>query len=757
MGVNGREWARKARERAAREWSALRRAWRHPRQRRAVVGFALLGLSACGTGGVVAAWTMACAGTCPTAEQVGDYAPHQASQVLDAKGELLGSFYRERRTVVPITTLPRYVPLAFVAIEDQRFFEHEGVDPFRIVGAVRDNLRSGFGASGGSTITMQLARNLFPQQLPMGEKTLRRKLAEVRLALDIEGSYGKQRILEMYINTIYLGSGAYGVEAAARTYFGKPASQLTYVEAATLAAMPKAPSYYTPRRNPTGAQARRNLVLDAMARSRVITPAQAEAGKAQPIALVPPSGALRAPYFVERVRQEMEEKFGELLYTGGLKIYTDLDPALQAAAETGLEEHLRSIEKGTYGHFPHVTYEKFTAGLKPKEAVRNTPYLQGIVMVMDPVTGGVRAMVGGRDFRQSQFNRATQALRQPGSAFKPFVFAAALEKGRSPLYGVSDAPVSISMSDGTTWSPKNYDSRYGGFTTLRQALKHSRNMVAIRLGREVGIEAVRGVAQRAGLRTPIPGYPSVYIGSAGVVPAELISAYGTFGNGGFQTPPRYVTRVEDHQGKLLWQAATPPRPSMDPAVSWILTDMLREVVDHGTGYGVRNPAVGNLPYDVPAAGKTGTTNDGTDVWFVGYTPDLLAGVWIGFDQPRSIMPGATGGTLSVPVWARVMRTAYAGRKPPEAWKRPPGVVSRRMRGGVAVTAECPWGSDYTDYFAARFAPEPTCDAPEAVTDSLVDPTPHLPGRPVFPGQPRVPVPSDYINPPPPETEPKTKP
>ncbi|MDP9348315.1 MAG: PBP1A family penicillin-binding protein, partial [Gemmatimonadota bacterium] len=683
-----------SRERVAQWRERLREAWRDRRERKLLLVFGAVGLASCSTGAVTAAWTRACIDTCPTADQVGQYSPRQASQVLDAEGNLLGLFYRERRTVIPLQGLPRYVPMAFVAIEDQRFFEHEGVDLLRMFGAVRDNLIRGFGASGGSTITMQLARNLFPQQLPAGEKTFRRKIAEIKLALGMERSYPKRRILEMYLNTIYLGAGAYGVEAASRTYFGKPAARLTYVEAATLAALPKAPSYYNPRQNPEAALQRRNLVLDFMASTNVVSPEQAEAGKRQPLTLAPPSGAFRAPYFIEAVRAELEPRFGELLYTGGLKIRTGIDPRLQAAAEKGLEEHLRQIESGVYGPYAHPTYEEFTARLGDKEPT-HTPYLQGVVVAMDPTTGVVRALVGGRDFEQSQFNRATQARRQPGSAFKPFVFAAALEKGRSPLYSVSDAPFSLALSDGTVWSPKNYDGEYHGYTTLRAGIRHSRNMVAIRLGREVGIQAVRDVAKRTGIDTRIPGYPSVYIGSAAVYPIDMIAAYAAFGNGGYRVEPRYVARVEDHQGRVLWEPPVYPRPALDPAVSWILTDMLREVVDRGTGYNARNPAVGNLPYTIPAAGKTGTTNESSDVWFVGYTPDLLAGVWVGLDNPRNIMSGATGGMIAVPVWARVMRTAYEGRKPPAEWPRPPGVVSRRISRGRAITADCPWGGGYT--------------------------------------------------------------
>jgi penicillin-binding protein 1A len=445
---------------------------------------------------------------------------------------------------------------------------------------------------------------------------------------------------------------------------------------------------------------------------------------------------------VEAVRRELEDRFGELLYTGGLRIHTGIDPVLQETAERALEDQLRAIEKGEYGDYHHTTYEAFSRSLKPGATVRATPYLQGVVVVMDPGTGIVRAMVGGRDFSQSQFNRATQALRQPGSSFKPFVYAAALEHGRSPMYEVADEPIDIPMGDGTVWSPKNYDGHYSGYIPMRTGLKFSKNMVAIRLGREVGIEAVRSVAQRAGIETPIPGYPSVYIGSAAVYPVDLIAAYATFANGGYRVPPRYVVKVEDHQGHVVWQAPTYGEPTVDPGIAWIMTDMMRDVVDHGTGYPARDPSVGGLSYDVPAAGKTGTTNDNTDLWFVGFTPELLAGVWIGLDNPQTILSGATGGTIAVPVWARVMRRFYLGRKPPPAWPKPSQVVYRRVSGGTVLSADCPYGG-IEDVFAARYAPEPSC--PErAVIPQFIDPTPELPGRPVFPGQPQVPQPKDFV-------------
>jgi penicillin-binding protein 1A len=733
------------RERLHRAREVAREAFSDRRKVVALVGVTVVGLGASTAGAGLAAWNMACAAGCPTADQIAEFAPQQATVLYDSEGGVLGMFYRERRQLISLDSLPDHVALAFVAIEDRRFYEHDGVDPWRIVGAFRDNLLEGYVTAGASTISMQLARNLFPEQLPRGEKSMRRKIAEARLAMVMERRFPKQEILELYLNHIYLGSGAYGIEAAARTYFDKPARELTVVEAATLAGLPKAPSFYDPRRNPQAAQTRRNLVLGAMADYGVVTRDEARALQREMLVLSPPSGATRAPYFVEHIRRDLDGRFGELLYTGGLKIYTTLDPKLQTVAEESLEEHLRQVEGGTYGHFRHTKYDDFQAQLEREGRVAtSTPYLQGMVSVMDPHTGSVLALVGGRDFRHSQFNRATQALRQPGSAFKPFVFAAALEKGRSPLYHVSDAPLYITQSDGSTWAPRNYSNDYDGDMSLREALRRSKNMVAIRLGQEVGVDAVGDVAQRAGLETPIPGYPSVFIGAAAVYPIDLTASYAAFANGGHRVEPQFIRRIEDRHGRLLWEPRQFPERAMAPAVSWILTDMMREVIDQGTGYGVRNPAVGNLPYTVPAAGKTGTTNGNTDVWFVGYTPDLVAGVWIGMDQPRNITSGATGGGFAVPIWARVVRSFYENHEAPTAWETPSDVVTRNISRwtGRAVTEDCPYivGS-YRDYFVGDAAPQPGCEPPQIWRD----PTPQLPGRAIEPGQPRLPAPGDYLD------------
>jgi penicillin-binding protein 1A len=732
-------------ERLEELWARVRSGGVDRRKVLGAAGVAMLAGAFFGTGVATAAWTRACSDGCPTAAQIASFSPRQATELYDTDGALLGLFFRERRQLVSLDELPAHVPLAFVAIEDRRFFEHEGVDVRRLVGAARDNLLGGYG--GGSTITMQLARNLFPEQLPRGEKTIRRKTAEIRVALEMERGFPKQRILELYLNHVYLGSGAYGIEAASQSYFGKSARELSVIEAATIAGLPQAPHHYDPRRNPHHAERRRNTALLNMAATGVITRAEADSLRAEELVLAPPRGAIRAPYFVEHIRRELEDQFGELLYTGGLKIYTTLDAQLQASAEQGLEEQIRAIESGRNGRFAHVTYDKFVEDRDPADPITSTPYLQGIVTVMDPRNGDVLALVGGRDFRHSQFNRSTQALRQPGSAFKPFVYAAAIAKGRAPNSTISDQPLFITQDDGTTWNPRNYSGDFGGMISLREALRTSRNLATIRVGQDVGIQSVRDIAERSGLDTRIPGYPSVFIGAAEVYPLDMIAAYGSFANGGMRVEPRFIRRIEDHEGRLLWEPPTRSEPTLDPGLAWIVTDMLREVIDRGTGYAARNPNVGNIPYSIPAAGKTGTTNDATDVWFVGYTPDLVAGVWLGMDTPRTIVRGATGGGLAVPVWARVVRSYYADREHPAEWERPSTVVTRSIDSwtGRAVPEGCRFaGEVYTDFFVASAAPSPVCEPLPAV--EWRDPQPHLPGRAVIPGQPRVPRPEDFVNP-----------
>ncbi|HEX7090586.1 MAG TPA: PBP1A family penicillin-binding protein [Longimicrobiales bacterium] len=655
-------------------------------------------LLALAAGAVWALWERCGLQGCPDVDVLNGYIPDEASVILDRDGAELGKLYRVRRSVVPLDSLPAYVPQAFIAVEDQRFWEHDGVDWRRVVGAAWANVRA-FGIEEGfSTITMQLARNVFPDRLPHDERTLSRKLAEMRVAREIEERYTKRQILELYLNQIYFGSGAWGIEAAAREYFGRPATELTLSEAALLAGLIRAPSRLNPRINPAGARARRDLVLMKMMQQGMITPARAAAARAESLDLERGhvDAERRAPYFLEELRQRLEAELGESIYTEGYTIHTTLDADVQAAAEEELRRQLDAIEAGRYGAFPGVAASD-TAGGAPGGA-----HLQGAVVVLDVETGDVLALVGGRDFEISKFDRATQSRRQPGSAFKPFVYTAALEAGYPPTYPLHDAPLRQVLADGTVWTPQNFGGGYAGTVTLRNALVHSRNIPTVRLAERVGIDRVIDVARRLGLTGPIPAVPSIALGSAEVSLLEMVAAYAAFATLGERPEPRLARSVEDRDGRVIWSREPRIERVLDPAVAFLITDLLRDVVDRGTGTAVR--AAG---FRGPAAGKTGTTNGATDVWFLGYTPRQAAGVWIGFDAPRRIVRGATGGRLAAPVWGRIMRRIAV---PADAWRPPPGIVVRWVdETGRVIPPGCnPYGGVRREYFLAGTAPRGRC-------------------------------------------------
>ncbi|MDQ3555213.1 MAG: PBP1A family penicillin-binding protein, partial [Gemmatimonadota bacterium] len=555
----------------------------------------------------------------------------EGSELLDVDGKPFGVLATVNRRVVPLDSVPDYLPQAYLAVEDRRFYEHHGVDWKRFLGALRSNVQAGGVAEGGSTITMQLARNLFPDRLNYRDRTARRKFMEVRIARQIERAFRKPKILELYMNHIYLGDGAYGVEAAAQTYFGKPASELSLAEAALLGGLPKAPSQLNPREDMEAAEQRRNLVLQQMAEAGFITAAQADSASREPIELTRRSRVASeqaGSYFTERVRRELEQEVGEGFYTAGLRVFTTLDPVAQSAAEEELARQIGRVEAGEFGAYRHPTY----ASTRGEGDESGTPYLQGMAVVLDAATGEVRALVGGRDFNDSKFDRAIQALRQPGSAFKPFVYLTALERSHAPTERIEDAPLRLSLAGGRAWEPRNYTGSYDGPITMREALTRSKNTVTVRLAEDVGRGAVIRNVRELGLSTEIPDVPSTSLGSAEVRPMELISAYAVFANGGDRVRPHFVRRIEDRDGRVLWQAEPERERVVDRAAAFVLTSMLRDVVDRGTGTAVR--AAG---FRGPAAGKTGTTNGATDVWFIGYTPELVAGVWMGFDQPRTIV------------------------------------------------------------------------------------------------------------------------
>lgn len=691
---------------------------------------ALAFLLSAGLGVVWGAWDRICLDErCPSIAQITTWQPEQSSKVYARDGRLITEFFQERRTVIQMDDVPPYVPHAFVAIEDKRFYRHHGLDYLRLTRAVGEYVVYGPGRPGGSTITQQLARNQFPDRVGF-EISPVRKLKEAKVARDIERIYTKEEILQAYLNQINFGHGWYGIETASENYFGKSARQLNLPEAALLAALPKAPSRYSPLLNPESALRRRNLVLDLMAEQGYISRAESEAAKAYPLPRPRPRGqeSRIAPYFVEWVRRTLDERFGGDLYRAGFRIYTTLDLEMQAIADSALQAQLSLLE--TVPDYQHMTHEE--ALELPEDSIdwRRTPYLQGMFVALDPHSGYVRAMIGGRDWRHSQFNRATQALRQPGSVFKPFVYTAAIASGFPASYVIFDSPLELDQYDPEgdstwIWSPRNYGGSFRGPTTLRDALRASINVVTVRLGQQVGIETVAQFARRMGVGTPVPRVAATAIGAASVIPIHVVEAFTTFANLGVRVSPQPIIRIEDRNGVTIWESEPDRDEVLDPQTAWIMLTMLRDVVDAGTARGIRRDW---LSPEVPAAGKTGTTNDATDVWFVGFTPDLLAGVWIGLDDPEKIFPGAVGGGHAAPVWGAFMSRVYETRPVPDPWERPGGLVYRAVdrNTGNLATDYCPLDSVYTEVYVPGTEPEEPCDIHQPTPWSLPPLSPELP-------------------------------
>lgn len=624
-----------------------------------VASFVLLFLAAAGTGLLWGGWRNLCdtsSTECPSIAQVHTYEAEQASKMYDRHGRIIADkIGDQQRTPVAIADLPPHVPQAFIAIEDKRFYRHKGLDWRGIARAVGGVLRTrSLSGGGGSTITQQLARNMWTDELGF-EKRILRKFKEWRVALRLERAYSKDEILEAYMNQIGYARGLYGLQEASTAYFGKNAIDMNPAEGALLAAIANRPEHYTPINDPEAAISRRNLVLTLMAQQGYLSEAEAERWKRED---VPRELAKRveetAPYFVEWVRTILYERFGpRLLYTAGLQIHTTLDLQMQAAAEASMEKGWEAIE--ARAGFRHMTYGEFAESAEGKYAT--VPYVQGMFVASDPETGHVRAMVGGRDFNHSEFNRATLARRQAGSAFKPIVYAAALQSGIPASEVMLDAPVVVDQPDGTKWRPSNYEPGFEGYMTLRHGLRRSKNMIAIRLGLRLGADAVVDMASRLGIDTEVERYPSSFIGAAEVIPIQMLEVYSTLATLGTRVRPFPIVRVESADGEVLWEPHPDRQQVLNPLVARIAVSLLQDVVEAGTGrIGVR--VVAGLPPDVPAAGKTGTTNDGADTWFVGFTPDIAAAVWFGMDEPQPIVPLATGGGLAAPVWGSFMRRIY---------------------------------------------------------------------------------------------------
>jgi 1A family penicillin-binding protein len=610
--------------------------------------------------------------------------PPQSSLVYARDGSLIGEIGAEWRTSVALGTLPRYVGEAFIAVEDKRFYQHNGVDVVGIAGAIKDDL---LGASrGASTITQLLVGNMHPDLIDRRDKSLSRKLREQAAALEMERHYNKEQILEAFLNQINFGHGWYGIETAARHYFGKPASQLTLAEAATLAALPKGPAIYDPAKFPDRARNRRDAILGLMADQKYITGAQAAAARVQPVTTVPNGGvSAPSPYFVDAVRAQAE-RAGVPVSQGGYRIFTTLDPALQRGAVQALADGAAEVERRP--GYANPTYASHRKG--------STDYLQGAVVAIDPSSGDVKALVGGRNYQESPFNRAVSAMRQPGSSFKPIVYARALMDSLPANAIVADTAIDI-VYDEQSYSPRNSDGQFMGLMTLREAITFSRNPVAVQLWMKYGADSIIALARRLGIDTPISPYPASAIGASEVQPLDFIAAYTVLDNLGTPMEPRLVYRVEDRSGKTLWsQGVRSLPPALDPQVTFILRDMMRDVVDRGTAAPVRR----YLPSSVPVAGKTGTTDENTDVWFVGATPDIVAGVWLGFDKPRPIAEhGVAGGTLAAPVFAQML--ALAGyTHPATGWEVPPGLITAELdrHTGKLADSTTPAEQRYTEYF-----------------------------------------------------------
>jgi 1A family penicillin-binding protein len=628
---------------------------------------------------------------CPDVRQLSAYQPGGAPELLDRHGEKFADLAPYERVVVSMDSLPNHVPFAFVAVEDRRFWDHRGVDWVRVAGAAVANLKAGGVSQGSSTIPMQLARNVFPKELPGSERTMQRKLQEARVARQIEARYGKRQILEMYLNHIYFGGGAYGIEAAARLYFGKAAADLTLAETATLAALPKAPAHYDPRRRPERSRERRDLVLGLMEQQGFIDAELAEEARAEKLAVKTGNGRDRSgvplgAYYIDIVRGMLEDRFGEELYRSKLRIHTTLDPVAQRAAEKELESQLKQLDG---------------------RVRKGDGELQGSMVVLEARTGDVLALVGGRDPTSSRYNRATLARRQVGSAFKPFVFAAALREGVPTSQLVLDAPLRMELSRNDVWEPENYDGRYEGNVSLRRALVRSRNIPTIRLASEVGIDDVAQTARDAGITAQMDVTPALALGTVAMSPMQLATAYTTFATLGTTAEPRYILRVEEEDGDVLWEPeGSTKRSTLDPAVAYIINDILRDAVDYGTGTGVRSAG-----FYGPVAGKTGTTNNATDAWFVGYTPEVVGAVWIGYDTPSSLGSAATGGGFAAPVFGRVMRAYYRDRSVPD-WTMPPSVLEYRVdpQTGLVLQDGCyPYGAQETsELFVENSIPGVAC-------------------------------------------------
>ena len=663
--------------------------WHHPRGRRR---WLLMGAWAAGLVFLVAAADIV-VGT-PRASEIRTlvHVP-RATEVYDINGKMAFTIYTERRIEVPLSQVSPNVIHAVLAVEDQRFMDHAGFDPWRIAGAFVANIRHGETVQGGSTITQQLARKSFLTD----DRTLRRKLKELLLAIRIERAFTKDQILEMYLNRVYFGDGYYGIEAAARGYFNKPAKDLSVEEAALLAGLIKAPSAYAPTSHLDRAVARRTIVLKQMVDAGYLDAPAEAAMEHAPVNLVDGFGHEHTgQYFKNQITRLLIERFGwDTVSQGGLRVYSTMDGRAQEAADTVLAKGLDAIEKSPgYRHPRRGDPRTVHPGQAPD-------YLQGALVSIDPASGEVRAMTGGRDFDESQFNRAMQAKRQPGSAFKPIVYAAALEAGYSPATLITDLDTPMMIPAGA-WLPDDHST--ADSMTMRTGLRTSSNRAALQVLRAVGIPTAVSYAEKLGLQAP--PVPSLVLGSGDVTVLSMASAYGVFADGGWLRTPVFIRKVEDRQGRILYQQKSEAQRAVSEETAFLMAQMLSDVITSGTGYRAREAG-----FKFPAAGKTGTTNDFHDAWFIGFTPDLVTSVWVGFDKPKTIAPGAYAASMAAPIWGRFMQAAAGDRN--AGWiQTPNGIVAVQIckLSGALPTDACHHGvavsddgvATETDYVGTEF-------------------------------------------------------
>lgn len=635
----------------------------------------------------------------------------ERNTVFDVDGKIYSRLAGANRLIVPIAEVSPFFKDALVAREDTRFYQHGGLDARGVLRALYRNIASSSVKEGASTITQQLARN----SLPLGGRNLRRKMLEAMVALRLERQFTKDQILELYVNRIYFGSGCYGIETASQAYFGKNASKLNLSEAALLAGLIRSPNRFSPLKNPTAAATQRNAVVDRMLELKKISPMQAKEAKNAKVT----SNPKRLTQIQENYAMDAVQRDLNILLTqdqidfGGLYIYTTLDPAVQQGAEQALEAHLAKVERQPgFRHPARANYHPPADGDDS-----SMPYLQGAVVAIDNSSGGIRALVGGRDFAQSKFNRAlAPANRQIGSSFKPFVYALAFTRGLLPGAFIDDGPIQPGEIRGAgNWSPGNSDNTYNGIQPASYGLVHSRNTMSVRIGDFAGASDVQKNAVALGLGENIPQGPAIFIGSFESNLKDLTSAYTVFPNAGVRKQSYIIERIDDADHNPIYRAAHIAAPGIDPSAAWMTSQLMEQVMTQGTAASARS-----LGFKLPAAGKTGTTNDFKDAWFLGYTSALTCGVWVGFDQPATITSGGYGAALALPIWTSTMSKA-AQRYPAQPFQptMPLAQVSVCGNSNHLATNECvAAGAAYEITLPADKVPNVSCEIHGGVQTQL---------------------------------------